>query len=78
MEWFSSIKTKISYCHHLAFIFVHKHLKLCLPTTGPIRTKHGRYITWVILNITCFSFDSEIQHVFYDQFFLMLKFQNLI
>jgi hypothetical protein len=31
-----------------------------------------------ILNITYFSFDSDIQHGFYDQFFLMLKFQNLI
>jgi uncharacterized membrane protein len=35
-------------------------------------------IVWVIPNITCFSFDSEIQHGFYNQFFLMLKFQNLV
>jgi hypothetical protein len=32
----------------------------------------------MILNITCFSFDSEIQHGCYDQFFLMLKFLNLL
>ena len=65
----------INYFTNNGFLVLKQKLAIATFSYFP-QAQHGSYITWVIPNITCFSFDSEIQHGFYDQFFLMLKFKK--